>query len=181
MKTTTLVKMSNSGNHLQTLIKKIFNYTICILFSVALLLLPFTVSTEDFSIESITAFAKGGGGGAGGGGGNGGGNGGGGNVGNGGGHGNNGNGNANGHGTASNHGATASELGSLNASHASQNGMANAAPNSNVGQISAAIAESTNDDGTVSIEGLSEALGVSSDVALAVAENAGLEAVSDNE
>jgi len=56
-----------------------------------------------------------------------------------GGHGNghgNGNGNGHGNGNGNGRGAVASELGSLNAAHASDRAMENAAPNSMVGQIS---------------------------------------------
>ena len=105
------------------------------------------------TIDAPAAHAKGGGGGGqggGGGGGNGGGNGNGGNGNDGGaeaagassgpGHGNgNGVGTANGVGQGNNHGATASALGALNAAHALVNGSPNAAPNSRVGRIEAAI------------------------------------------
>ena len=59
--------------------------------------------------------------------------------------------------------------------------MENAAPSSNVGQISEALAESTDEDGNVDIGKLSETLGVTEDVAQEVADLAARKSEIDKE
>ena len=196
MKTMSWSQLGNHGNCLQSFIKIILNGSLFVLLIAGLSLLPFTFTADHFSFGQTSAYAKGGGNGGGGGGNGGGGNGGGGNGGgkgggnsggNGGNGGNNGggkgkdSGNAGEKGTANNHGATASTLGHLNAAHESSSAMANAAPNSNVGQIADALAASTDEDGTVDIGKLSEALGVTEEAAQEVADLAAGKSEADRE